>query len=132
MSKIDVIKEELQFEQLLYESNSNAILREEYLIPDTHPDVQKILSVEAIPIITSKEVIGAKIIVEGRVEYNVIYIPRDDSDSVNSVSYTEKFTNSLDLEESEHKIISEVECKIEHIDAKIMNERKYPLKELLI
>ncbi|MCR4945115.1 MAG: DUF3794 domain-containing protein, partial [Clostridium sp.] len=91
----------------------------------------KILSVEAIPIITSKEVIGAKIIVEGRVEYNVIYIPRDDSDSVNSVSYTEKFTNSLDLEESEHKIISEVECKIEHIDAKIMNERKISIEGVI-
>ena len=131
MSKIDVIKEELQFEQLLYESSSNAILREEYLIPDTHPDVQKILSVEAVPIITSKEIIGAKIIVEGRVEYNVIYIPRDDAVAVNSVNYTEKFTNSLDLDESEHKIVSEVECKIEHIDAKIMNERKISIEGVI-
>lgn len=128
MAKIDVIKENLQFEQLVYEDSSNAILREEYLIPDTHPDVQKILSVEANPIISSKEIIGAKVIVEGYVAYNVIYIPREDNVCVNSVNYTEKFTSSLDLGESEHKVICEVECKIEHIDAKIMNERKISIE----
>lgn len=131
MAKIDVIKEGLQFEQLLYEDNSNTILREEYLIPDTHPDVQRILSVEANPVITSKEIIGAKIIIEGRVEYNVIYIPREENVTVNSVNYTEKFTNSLDLDESEHKVICEVECKIEHIDANIMNERKISIEGVI-
>ncbi len=128
MARIDVIKENLQFEQLLSEDCSNTILREEYLIPDTHPDVEKILLVEANPIITSKEIVGAKIIVEGHVEYNVIYIPREDNSAVNSVSYSEKFTNSLDLGESEHRVNCEVECKIEHIDASIMNERKISIE----
>ena len=128
MAKIDVIKESLQFEQLLSEDCSNTILREEYLIPDTHPDVEKILLVEANPIITNKEIVGAKAIIEGHVEYNVIYIPREDNAAVNSVSYSEKFTNSLDLGESEHKVICEVECKVEHIDASIMNERKISIE----
>lgn len=131
MANIDVIKENLQFERLLYEDSSDTILREEYLIPDTHPDVQKILSVEANPVIMNKEVIGEKIIVEGRVEYNVIYIPREDNVVVNSVSYTEKFTNSFDIDQSEHKVICEVECKVEHIDASIMNERKISIEGVI-
>ncbi|MBE6050359.1 MAG: DUF3794 domain-containing protein [Clostridium sp.] len=124
MTKLDIIKENLQFQQLLYENNSNAILRDEYLIPDTHPDVQKILCIDARPVVTNKEIIGDKVMIEGKVEYNVLYIPRDDNEVVNSVNYTEKFTNSLNLNEDEHKVVCEVECKVEHIDARIMNERK--------
>ena len=73
MADIDIIKENVQFEQLLRESNSNTVLKEEYLIPDTHPDVQKILTVEARPMIINKELIGDKIVLEGKVEYTVIY-----------------------------------------------------------
>jgi LysM repeat protein len=131
MSKIDIVKENLQFQQLLHESSSTAILRDEYLIPDTHPDVQAILTVEARPIITSKEIIGNKVMVEGRVEYNALYIPRDDNMVVNSIIYNEKFTNSLDLGEDEHKLVCEVDCKVEHIDAKIMNERKIAIEGII-
>lgn len=131
MSKVDVIKENLQFQQLIKENASNAILKEEYLIPDTHPDVQYILSVEARPCITSKEIIADKAIIEGRVDYTVLYIPREDSMLVNSVSYNEKFTSSLDLDEGEHKVVCEVECKVEHIDARIMNERKIAIEGVI-
>ena len=54
MSKIDVIKENVQFQQLIRENGSTSILKDEYLIPDTHPDVQQILSVEARPVISNK------------------------------------------------------------------------------
>lgn len=131
MSKIDVKKENLQFQQLLRENSSTSILKEEYLIPDTHPDVEVILSVEAKPVITNKEIIGDKVILEGRVEYNVLYIPREDNMIVNSVNYTEKFTNSLDLDEGEHKVVCEVECNVEHIDATIMNERKIAIQGVI-
>ncbi|MDS0528283.1 DUF3794 domain-containing protein [Clostridium sp. SHJSY1] len=131
MSKIDIVKENLQFQRLLQESSSTATLRDEYLIPDTHPDVQMILAVEARPIITSKEIIGNKVMVEGRVEYNALYIPRDENTTVNSVIYNEKFTNSLDLDEDEHKVLCEVDCNVEHIDAKIMNERKISIEGTL-
>ena len=69
--------------------------------------------------------------VEGKVEYSVLYIPREDNMMVNSVSYAEKFTNYLDLDEGEHKVICEVECKVEHIDANIMNERKIAIEGVI-
>lgn len=131
MSKIDVIKENVQFQQLIRENGSTSILKDEYLIPDTHPDVQQILSVEARPVISNKEVLGDKVMVEGKVEYSVLYIPREDNMMVNSVSYAEKFTNYLDLDEGEHKVICEVECKVEHIDANIMNERKIAIEGVI-
>ena len=131
MSKIDVIKENVQFQQLLRENSTNTILKDEYLIPDTHPDVQEVLAVEAKTMVTNKEVVGDKVMLEGKVEYTVLYIPREDSMVIDSVNYTEKFTSYLELDEGEHKIVCEVECKVEHIGAKIMNERKISIDGVL-
>lgn len=128
MSRIDAIKESMGFEQLIKESNSECILKEEYLIPDTHPDVQEVLTVEAKPVIVSKEFVGDKIAVEGRVEYTVLYLAREDGMVVNSVNYNEKFSSNIDLNQEEHKVVCELECKVEHIEATIMNERKISIQ----
>ena len=131
MADIDIIKENVQFEQLLRESNSNAVLKEEYLIPDTHPDVQKILTVEARPMIINKELIGDKIVLEGKVEYTVIYLAREDGIVANSVNYNQNFTNNIDLNQGEYKVICEAQCNVEHIEATIMNERKISIQGII-
>ena len=131
MADIDIIKENVQFEQLLRESNSNTVLKEEYLIPDTHPDVQKILTVEARPMIINKELIGDKIVLEGKVEYTVIYLAREDGIVANSVNYNQNFTNNIDLNQGEYKVICEAQCNVEHIEATIMNERKISIQGII-
>lgn len=128
MASMDVIKENIHFQQLVKENNSNTSLKDEYVIPDTHPDVQELLSVEGNPMVINKEISDGKVIIEGRMEYTILYIPRENSFSINSVNYSENFTSYLNVEEDEHKVICEVECKIEHIQAKIMNERKISIE----
>ena len=131
MAHIDIIKENVQFEQLLRDSNSNTVLKEEYLIPDTHPDVQEILTVEARPMIINKEIIGDKIVLEGKVEYTVIYLAREDGLVANSVNYNQNFTNNIDLNQGEYKVICEAQCNVEHIEANIMNERKISIQGII-
>ena len=125
-SQIDVIKESIQNEQLLRESSTNNVLKGEYLIKDSHPDVYQILGVEAKATITNKETLADKIMIEGQINYSVMYLSEDESKvtSINSVYLSEKFADYLDLNNEEHKVICEVECVIEHIQASIMNERK--------
>ena len=66
MSQIDVIKESIQNEQLIRENSSNNVLKGEYLIKDSHPDVYQILGDEAKATITNKETLADKIMIEGR------------------------------------------------------------------
>lgn len=131
MASMDIIKENIHFQQLLKENNSNTALKDEYVIPDTHPDVKELLNIEGNTIVTNKEISGDKVIIEGRIEYTVLYIPREDNSSINSVNYSENFTSYLNIEEDEHKVICEVECKVEHIEAKIINERKISIEGIV-
>ncbi|WP_297422814.1 SPOCS domain-containing protein [Clostridium sp.] len=131
MADIDIVKENVQFEQLLRENNSNTVLKDEYLIPDTHPDVQEILTVEARPMITNKELIGDKIIIEGKVEYTVIYLAKEDGFVASSVNYNQNFTNNIDLNQGENRVVCEASCNVEHIEANIMNERKISIQGII-
>ncbi|NLK94323.1 MAG: DUF3794 domain-containing protein [Clostridiales bacterium] len=124
MTNIDIIKENIQFQKLVKYDLSTIILQNEYLIPDTQPDVQEIMMVDTKPIITGQKIMNDKIIIEGNIEYTIIYIPRDDNEILNSVKYSEKFTSFADIVNGDNNISFESECKVEHIEAHIMNERK--------
>lgn len=132
MVNLDVIKENIQFERSLGESVADTPLREEYLIPDTHPDVHKILSVDVNTVITSKEVQVERVLVETQVEYNVIYLAREEEGlGVNNVIYREKLSNFIDVTGAEHRMVCDAECEIEHINANIINERKISIESYL-
>lgn len=126
MSQIDVIKENVQYEQLLREGSTNHVLKGEYLIKDSHPDAHQILGVDAKATITNKEILADKVMVEGQINYSVLYLSEDETGTqrVDSVNLSEKFADYLDLNSEEHRILCDVECVVEHIQANIMNERK--------
>lgn len=126
MSQIDVIKESVQYEQLLREGSTNHVLKGEYLIKDSHPDAHRILGVDAKATVTNKDILADKVMIEGQINYSVLYLSEDESgvQRVDSVNLSEKFADYLELNNEEHKILCDVECVIEHIQANIMNERK--------
>ena len=132
MADIDIVKETIEFEEPLDEIENSTVLRGEHLIPDTHPDVDSILSVEAIPKITSKETVGDKVHLEGKVDYNLLYVSREEAEEVlNSVIYNEDFSCSIELPSSEHRIYFDTDCGIEHIQSEIINERKIKISGVL-
>lgn len=124
MSNIDIVKENIQFQKLIKDDKATIILQNEYLIPDTQPDVQEIMIVDPKPTITGKKIMNDKIIIEGNVEYTIIYTPREDKEILNSVRYSEKFTSYSEISNEDSDISFEANCMVEHIEANIMNERK--------
>ena len=74
---IDFIKENIECEQLLAEDFSDTVIKAEYVIPDTNPDVKEILILDAKPSITNKEVMQDKVFVEGKIEYTLLYLAQE-------------------------------------------------------
>lgn len=139
MSDIDVIRETINYEELLREGETNHVLKGEHLIRDSqYPDIKDVLGADVKATITSKEVLGDKIMVEGKIEYIVFYVskeePVEDSpyNKVHAVIFNDKFANYIELNNDEHNIVCNVECDIEHIEADLLNERKVGISGILI
>lgn len=129
---MELVKENIECEQLLGENFCDTVLKAEYVIPDTHPDVGEILVLDAKPSITSKEMMQDKIFIEGQVEYNLIYLAKEeDKSSMFSVTYLGKFSNFIELTGTEHEMQSEASCFIEHLNWGIVNERKISIEGIV-
>lgn len=129
---IELVKENLDYEQLLGENTANTVVKEEYIIPDTKPDVIKILMVDAKPSITNMEVMQDKVYLEGQVEFDVLYLGKaEERTEAFGVSYSSKFTNYVELEGAEYKMLPEADCFIEHMNCTAANERKIAVEGII-
>lgn len=130
---IDLVKENIECEQLLGESTADSVIKGEYVIPDTHPDVYQILTLDAKPSILTKEVMQDKIYLEGQIQLNVLYLAKEDEtrSGVHNVVYTAKFQNSIELNGVNRNMPCEAECYIEHIEPVVVNERKIAVEGIV-
>ncbi|WP_426348878.1 DUF3794 and LysM peptidoglycan-binding domain-containing protein [Alloiococcus sp. CFN-8] len=125
MPDVNFVNESIELEQLLSEINRETMVKGEYLIPDTHPDVVRILMIHAKPVIINAEVMQDKIYLEGQVEYNLLYFSKEEEKTVlNSVTYNDKFNSQIEAPGAEHRMLCEADCDVEHINVNIINERK--------
>ncbi len=129
---MELIKENIECEQLLTENFCDTVVKAEYVIPDTHPDVNQVLMLDAKPCIISKEVMQDKILVEGQIEYTLLYLAKEEeSTGIYSTNYTGKFSNYIDVPGAEHKMLCDSDCYIEHIECIIVNERKVSIEGIV-
>ncbi|MBU3143171.1 SPOCS domain-containing protein [Clostridium sp. CF012] len=130
--EINLIRENIEYEQLLGENTADTVVKEEYVIPDTHPDVREVLMLDVKAVISSKEIIEDKVYLEGQLQYNVLYISRDqERTDVENVVYSSKFSNTIDIMGARPEMLCDAECFVEHMECKIVNERKICLEGIL-
>ncbi|MBK5240221.1 SPOCS domain-containing protein [Clostridium sp.] len=130
--EISLIREDIEYEQLLGENTADTVVKEEYVIPDTHPDVREILMLDVKAFINSKEIIQDKVYLEGQIKYNVLYITKDqERTDVENVEYSSKFSNTIDIMGAKSEMLCDAECFVEHMECKIVNERKICLEGIL-
>lgn len=129
---IELIKENIEYEQFLGENTADTVVKEEYIIPDTEPDVLRILTVDAKPVILSKEVMQDKVYMEGQVDFDVLYVGKvDENLQICGVTYSAKFTNYVEVEGAEHKMNCSGRCDVEHMSWSIVNERKIEIEGII-
>lgn len=129
---MELVKENIECEQLVSENYSDTVVRSEFVIPDTHPDVEEILVLDTKTHILSSEVIKDKVYVEAQVDYNILYLGSEDGGkAVNSVIYTNKFSNYIEIKETDYKTLCDASCFVEHMDCGIVNERKVSIEGII-
>jgi hypothetical protein len=129
---MELIKENIECEQLLGENTADTIVKAEYVIPDTQPDVSEILMLDAKPSIIAKEVMQDKVFIEGQMVYNIMYLGKiEDRFEIFNAVYMGKYSNYVEVSGCQHKMNCEAECHVEHINCTIINERKISIEGII-
>ncbi|NLA83508.1 MAG: DUF3794 domain-containing protein [Clostridiales bacterium] len=123
-------KDLLRLDQVIGEAASQALMEGEISVPDDQKPIAKILDINGAAIISSHEVFQDRIMAEGIIRYNVLYIPEDDG-QLDSLDAEIGFTQYLEFPGAAPKMTSRLHLSIEHIDYDLISGRKLGVKAVL-
>lgn len=128
---INLDKQVLNINKMVAKNSQIIWLEQDILVPDTKPDVMKIIGVNAIPMISNIEVVDGLIKVNGEVVYYIIYRSTE-NDETKGISMTYPFTQNINEKNANQGMHARIKADTRNIIFSSPNERKISIKTELI
>lgn len=128
---VNLEKQTMSLNKVVIRDSSNVWVEQDILVPDTKPDVMKIVQVEAIPYVANSDVTDGSIRITGEITYYIIYKAMD-QDKTRGISMTYPFTQSINVKEAKKGMNARVDASVRNIIYSLPNERKVSLKTELV
>ena len=90
---MELIKENIKVNDVVINASTQKTIDGDIIVPDSKPDILKILQVDEVSCITEKEVCEGRLSIKGRVDLKILYIPDSETECIKSI------LTSLDFEE---------------------------------
>ncbi len=108
--------EKLRVHQVVSEKTQQVVVRGKVTVPEAKPDVDKILSTDKTVKIEKTEVVPDKVIVEGNITLQVVYIAFEPAHSVHHMHAKIPFTAFVDVPGAEPGMEVQVRAAIEDVN----------------
>ncbi len=119
----DVSKENLFVKKLAFEACKEIPIDLDFSLPDYCPDVQKILKCQVCPDITSRNISGDQINIEGTTKIKIIYADADSS-NIRCCENSVPFSCSIGMSCSPENAIMHTRVKTEYVNCRAVSSRK--------
>lgn len=128
---INIEKQMMSLNKIVARNSQVTWIEQDILVPDTKPDVMKIIQVEAVPFIGTAEVVDSGIRVTGEITYYIIYRAMD-QDKTRGISMTYPFSQTINVSDAKKGMNARVTADVRNIIYSLPNERKVSIKTELI
>ena len=122
----DVSKENLSVIEPAFEGCKEVPLDIDFTLPDYCPDIQKILKCSVKPNITSRNISGGQIAIDGNAEIKIIYIDAL-SAKMRCCENSANFSASIDISGSAENPVIFTTAKTEYMNCRAVSPRKIDL-----
>lgn len=122
---IDLKKEELTINKLIMEQLSDVFANGDVIVPDSKPDIEKILQIDGRAVIKSRDIAGNKVTISGTAEFSVLYLPEADDYPARCIKASIPFQDVFEASTADCENIYIYACaEICSIDFSLLNSRK--------
>jgi len=116
----------------VYGSDSQKVIVEgEILLPEIKPDVLKVLQTDADVFITSVEVLNDRVVVQGEVDFRIIYLSNDPLKKISFVSSCAEFSKVFDMLGVRPGMAYEVKDDLIYSYCSALSQRKLSAKAIV-
>lgn len=121
---MQVKKQNINIGKAIYEGDIKTSAEGSIIVPDVKPDILKILQVDAETFLTEKQVDNGKIVLKGKVNVNVLYVPESENECVGCLRGNFEFCETLKKSEFSDDMKLIAFCDAEKVAYKLINSRK--------
>ncbi|QUH25330.1 DUF3794 and LysM peptidoglycan-binding domain-containing protein [Serpentinicella alkaliphila] len=128
---VELVKDMFKAEQLLGENMAQAIVEGDIIVPDSKPDITRILTVDGSIFVNKKEAKDNNLAVEGTIYFKILYASDKGDDPLYNMDSATEFKQTIEIPGLTSKMESDVAVEIEHVDYSINNDRKIGVKAVI-
>ncbi len=125
---MELIKENIKVNQIACKGSAQAPLDEDIIVPDVKPDILKILQLDTVPCVTSREVTAGRVVVSGKVDVKLLYIPDSDREKIKSIVTEFDFSQNIDSGDISEDMTALIISNIDRAEVSLTNSRKLRVK----
>ncbi len=119
----DVSKETVFVKKLIFDGCQEVPVDLDFSLPDYCPDIQRILKCSVYPKVTSRNISGDRLNIDGNIDIKIIYVDSEKK-SVRYCENTTPFSCSIDLRTSPENAVAVISNKTEYINCRAIGPRK--------
>ena len=128
---INIDKQMMSLNKIIARNSLVTWIEQDILVPDTKPDVMKIIGVEAVPFVGNVEVVDSGVRVTGEITYYIVYRAMD-KDKTRGISMTYPFSQTINVPDAKKGMNARVTADVRNIIYSLPNERKVSIKTEMV
>ena len=127
---MEILKNDIYVNRRAFSDEPEIVDECDSIVPDTKPDILKVLQIDASVCILSRGVSDGKYTLGGNLVYNVLYVP-ESAKGVCSLSVTHPFSHTQIFADAKEGMFVSVSAETSHIEYNLVNSRKIALKSVV-
>ncbi len=125
---LELIRDTLKTDRVIGEEMSQAVVEEDIVVPDSKPDINKVLSINGEVVITDKKITDNRVEVDGVINVRILYTSQEGEQPLYYMEGNFGVNQQLDVPGAESRMDTLVSAEIEHMDCAVVNSRKLNVK----
>ena len=130
--EINIKNENLSVCSGVCRTKNNFTTETDVIVPDSKPDILKVLQLSARPKVTLCETRNGQVIVSGTLTFNILYLADDEEKCVKSITSSCEFSNLIKDSNIGDSMLTFVDVDVSDIAVNIANCRKLTLRATLL
>jgi len=124
-------KESILINETITKKKSEIEVNVDIIVPDSKPDILKVLQIDGDAVLTNKEAQKDRVLVSGIANFTILYLPDGEDQSVKSIVSSVNFSNIIDANGITPDMVAMANCDLMNIEFSLLNCRKMSIKGII-
>ncbi len=128
---LDLVREIMKENRVVSRDSVQIIIENDIIVPDTKPDIGRILFADGDAYILHTIVDDGNILMDGIIRHKILYAEDSPEQNITALNVSTDFDHSMDVPGIIEGMEGRVKCNIEHVECRIVNGRKVNVRAIL-